>query len=149
MSVALPDGYELREGADPVAAHGYLARSYWASGIELEVVEKALANSFAVSVIKDGAQVAMARVITDHATFAYLADVYVLETHRGRGLAKAMVAFLLAHPRLQGLRRWLLSTVDAQPLYRQLGWREYPHPERMMTLDNPPADSPRNVDVHE
>ncbi len=137
MSAVLPEGYHLREGADAVAAHGYLSRSYWATGIPLETVRRALENSFAISVLHDGEQVAMARVITDHATYAYLADVYVLEAHRGKGLSKAMVAFLLAHPRMQNLRRWALCTQDAQPLYSQFGWREYPHPERMMTLDNP------------
>lgn len=137
MNESLPEGYELREGADAAAAHAYLLRSYWAAGIRLETVQKALENSFAVSILHDGAQVAMARVITDYTTYAYLADVYVLESHRGRGLSKAMIAFLLAHPRLQSLRRWALCTQDAQPLYSQFGWREYPHPERMMTLDNP------------
>ncbi|HWJ70238.1 MAG TPA: GNAT family N-acetyltransferase [Sphingobium sp.] len=137
MSIALPDGYHLREGADAVAAHGYLSRSYWATGIPLETVRQSLENSFAISVLHGTGQVSMARVITDYTTFAYLADVYVLEAHRGLGLSKAMVAFLRAHPRLQNLRRWALCTLDAQPLYRQFGWVEYPHPERMMTLDNP------------
>lgn len=137
MSVALPEGYQLREGADPVAAHAYLTRSYWSPGIPLDTVQRALENSFAVSVLHGTEQVAMARVITDFTTYAYLADVYVLETHRGLSLSKAMIAFLLAHPRLQGLRRWALCTQDAQPLYSQFGWIEYPHPERMMTRDDP------------
>ena len=137
MSVSLPEGYQLREGADPMAAHAYLTRSYWSPGIPLDTVRRALENSFAVSVLHGAEQVAMARVITDFTTYAYLADVYVLETHRGHNLSKAMIAFLLAHPRLQGLRRWALCTQDAQPLYRQFGWIEYPHPERMMTRDDP------------
>jgi len=137
MSVALPQGYALREGADPVAAHAYLARSYWAAGIPLETVRRSLENSFALSIVHEGAQVGMARVITDFATYAYVADVYVLEAHRGRGLSKALIAGLREHPRLQGLRRWALCTQDAQALYRQFGWVEYPYPERMMTLDDP------------
>ena len=137
MSTALPEGYALREGADPVAAHAYLTRSYWAAGIPLETVRRALENSFALSIAHEGEQVGMARVITDFATYAYVADVYVLEAHRGRGLSKALIGALRAHPRLQGLRRWALCTQDAQPLYRQFGWREYPYPERFMTLDDP------------
>jgi len=137
MSAALPQGYALREGADPLAAHAYLARSYWAAGIPLETVRRSLEHSFALSIVHDGAQVGMARVITDFATYAYVADVYVLEDHRGRGLSKALIASLRAHPRLQSLRRWALCTQDAQALYRQFGWVEYPYPERMMTLDDP------------
>ena len=129
---ALPAGYELTETVDPVAAHAYLARSYWSPGIPLETVRKALANSIAFAVRHEGAQVAMARVVTDRATFAYLADVYVLEEHRGRGLAQAMVQRLHDHPDLQGLRRWLLMTVDAHSLYEKLGWTPLAHPERGM-----------------
>lgn len=137
MSTALPDGYTLREGADAVAAHAYLTRSYWAAGIPLETVRRSPENSFALSIAHEGEQVGMARVITDFATYAYVADVYVLEEHRGRCLSKALIAGLRGHPRLQGLRRWALCTQDAQPLYRQFGWIEYPYPERMMTLDDP------------
>jgi len=132
---ALPPGYALtteQREIDVAATHAYLARSYWSPGIPLETVERALANSFCVAIRKDGAQVAFGRVITDYATFAWLADVYVLEDHRGLGLAKAMVRALHDHPRLQGLRRWGLHTLDAQELYRQLGWSEQAHPERMM-----------------
>jgi GNAT superfamily N-acetyltransferase len=76
-------------------------------------------------------------VVTDRATFAYLADVYVLEEHRGRGLARAMVAHLQAHPELQGLRRWMLFTVDAHALYERLGWKPLAHPERGMEQHDP------------
>ena len=129
---ALPLGYELREEVDVAAAHSYLARSYWSPGIPFETVAKAIANSLCVAVRKDGEQVGLARLVTDRATFAYLADVYVLEAHRGQGLARAMVAWLQAHPELQGLRRWLLMTVDAHPLYEKLGWSPLAHPERGM-----------------
>lgn len=135
--LSLPDGYSIGEGADAAAAHAYLTRSYWAKGIPLATVERSLAGSLAVSVRHDGEQVAMARIISDYATFAYLADVYVLEDHRGRGLSKAMLSWLHAHPRLQGLRRWALFTQDAQGLYQQFGWSQYPYPERMMTRDDP------------
>ena len=131
----LPPGYELSDEQariDAAAAHAYLARSYWSAGIPLATVEKAIANSLCVAVFCQGEQVGLARVVTDRATFAYLADVYVLEEHRGRGLAKAMVRHLQDHPELRGLRRWLLMTVDMQPLYAKLGWSPLVHPERAM-----------------
>lgn len=139
---ALPNGYHLTcdpTRIDAVAAHAYLARSYWSPGIALETVQRALANSLCVAVQHHGAQVAMARVITDRATFAWLADVYVLEDHRGLGLSKAMVAALLAHPDLQGLRRWALNTLDAHDLYRQFGWDSLAYPDRLMERMAPGA----------
>lgn len=137
---ALPPPYEVTFAAgriDPVAAHAYLTRSYWAKGIPLETVRRSLENSLCVAVLHEDNQVAFARVITDRATFAYLADVYVLEEHRGRGLSHALLDALHGHPELQGLRRWALFTHDAQGLYQAHGWSQYPHPERMMTRDTP------------
>jgi GNAT superfamily N-acetyltransferase len=131
----LPEGYELRDGADPIAAHAVLTECYWAKGITLDKVQRSFAGSLQVSVWFGGAQVAMARLITDHATFAYLNDVYVLPAHEGNGLAKAMLAHLLARPDLQNLDRWALWTKDAQSLYAQFGWKQYPWPERMMIID--------------
>ena len=128
----LPPGYALTEQIDVAAAHTYLARSYWSPNIPFEIVERAVANSLCVAVRHDGEQVGFARVVTDRATFAYLVDVYVLEEHRGRGLARAMVGWLQDYPELQGLRRWLLMTVDAHPLYEALGWTPLAHPERGM-----------------
>lgn len=136
----LPSGYELTfdpDRIDPVAAHAYLTRSYWAEGIPAETVARSLAHSLCVAVLCGDEQVAFARVITDRATFAYLADVYVLEDHRGQGLSHAMLDALHAHPELQGLRRWALFTNSAQGLYAAHGWTVYPHPERMMTRDDP------------
>ena len=131
----LPKGYELTDDQsqiDVAAAHAYLTRSYWSPGIPLETVARAIANSFCVAVRHEGEQVGFGRVITDYATFAWLADVHVLEEHRGKGLSKAMVAALQEHPRLQGLRRWGLHTLDAQGLYEPLGWGKQATPERMM-----------------
>lgn len=136
----LPAGYRLTEDQseiDIAATHAYLTRSYWAEGIPLETVRRSLSESHCVAAFCDNAQVAFARVVTDHATFAYLADVYVLEDHRGKGLSHAMLMYLRGHPRLQGLRRWALFTRDAQELYRQHGWNEYPWPDRMMVIDQP------------
>jgi GNAT superfamily N-acetyltransferase len=108
--------------------HGYLATSYWSPGIRRELVAEAIRNSLVLGVFEraSGAQVAFARVVTDYATFAYLCDVFVLESHRGRGLSKRMVEHLLAHPRLQTLRRWCLATRDAHELYRRYGFEDAP-----------------------
>lgn len=136
----LPPGYRFvtdPAAIDVAATHDYLTRSYWAEGIPLETVARALANSFCVAIEHQGAQVAFARLVTDMATFAYLADVYVLEAHRGHGLSHAILDFLHGHPELQGLRRWALFTRDAQGLYAAHGWKEYPYPDRMMTIDRP------------
>lgn len=136
----LPAGYRLSfdpADVDPVAAHAYLARSYWAPGIPLETVRRAIEHSLCCSVHHADGQVGFARVITDYATHAYLADVYVLEEHQGRGIAQAMIAAVKAHPELQGLRRWLLFTRDAHSLYARFGFEPLAHPERAMLLDFP------------
>lgn len=128
----------LRLSADPAemdvdAIHAYLSgESYWAAGIPREVVERAVRNSLCFGIFDGDAQVAFARVITDRATYAYLADVYVLRPYRGRGLSKWMMEAALAHPELQGLRRWQLVTKDAQGLYARFGFAPVTHPERNM-----------------
>lgn len=136
----LAEGYRLSldtAEADPVAAHAYLTRSYWSPGIPLETVRRAMAHSIIASLHDASGQIGMARVVSDRATFAYLADVYVLEEHQGRGLAQAMLAALESHPELQGLRRWMLFTRDAHSLYAKSGWKPLAHPERAMLKDNP------------
>ena len=121
--------------------HAFLSGAYWSVGIPRHVVERAIANSICVGMFapdEDGIeeQVAFARVISDHATFAYLADVFVLPAHRGQGLARRMIEALHAHDDLQGLRRWALFTRDMQPVYAKLGWTPYPHPpERLMVRE--------------
>ncbi|MBC2776248.1 GNAT family N-acetyltransferase [Parasphingopyxis marina] len=138
----LAEGYTLTDDQariDAAAAHAYLTRAYWSPGISADIVARAIANSHCVAIGHGSDQVAMARVITDWATFAYLADVYVLEDHRGRGLSKAMLAHLHADERLKGLRRWALFTQDAHGLYEQFGWRVAEHPDRLMLHDNPEA----------
>jgi GNAT superfamily N-acetyltransferase len=105
------------------AIHAFLTQSYWAENISPATVERAIAGSLCVGIFAPGGeQVAFARVVTDRATFAYLADVYVLAAHRGHGLAARMVTALHDHPDLQGLRRWMLATSDAHGLYAALGW---------------------------
>ncbi|AJP73541.1 GNAT family N-acetyltransferase [Sphingomonas hengshuiensis] len=113
--------------------HAFLSGAYWSVGIPRDVVERAIAGSFCAGMFDgEGEQVGFARLITDRATFAYLADVFVLPAHRGQGLARRMIEGLQGHPELQGLRRWLLFTRDMQPLYAKLGWTPIPHPERCM-----------------
>ena len=122
---------------DVEATHAFLSQSYWAAGIPLAVLRKAIANSLCVAAFDGEAQVGFARVVTDRATFAYLADVYVLESHRGRGLSRRLVAALLEHPELQGLRRLMLVTRDAHGLYGKFGFTPLAHPSRVMELHRP------------
>lgn len=136
----LPSGYRLSlvgTDVDIEAAHAFLTQSYWSPGIGRETVARALAHSITASVHHGSDQVGMARVISDRATFAYLADVYVLEEHGRQGLAQAMLAALHAHPDLQGLRRWMLFTRDAHSLYARFGWEPLEHPERAMLRSFP------------
>lgn len=122
------------EWLDIDAIHAYLSRSYWSPGIPRAVVEKALANSICVGAYRGVSQVGFARAITDTATFAYIADVYVLEAHRGFGLASAMIRALHEHPQLQGLRRKMLITRDAHALYRRHGYQVAGAPENIMEI---------------
>lgn len=117
--------------------HGYLTASYWSPGIPRETVARAIAGSHVVGAFDGDVQIGFARVVTDHATFAYLADVFVLEEARGRGIAKAMVERLQASPTLQGLRRWLLATRDAHGLYGKLGWEPLPDPTIFLQRHDP------------
>lgn len=119
--------YEIdtdRSRLDFRVLHGFLASSHWAWGIPLAVLERAVAHSLPFGLYKGGRQIGFARVVTDHATFAYLADVFVLPEHRGRGLGKWLLESVLAHPGLQGMRRWLLGTRNAHGLYRKSGFAE-------------------------
>jgi GNAT superfamily N-acetyltransferase len=117
--------------------HGFLSQTYWSPNIPRETVERAIEGSHVVGAYDDQGQIGFARVITDHATFAYLADVFVLPDQRGKGIATAMVRHLQDHPALQGLRRWLLVTRDAQPVYARLGWTPITGPERFMERHDP------------
>jgi len=117
--------------------HGFLTASYWSPGISRALVERAVRNSVCFGVYEEGRQVGFARVITDQATFAYLADVFILEAHRGRGLAKALMSAIVADPRLQGLRRWVLATRDAHGLYERYGFTPLAKPQRFMELHQP------------
>ena len=114
------------------AIHAYLSTSYWAAGRSRELVAKSVANSLCFGVYDGARQVGLARVVTDRATFAYLCDVYVLESHRGRGIGKQLMRAVVAHPDLQGLRRFQLVTRDAHTLYEPFGFTPLAQPERHM-----------------
>ena len=115
--------------------HNYLStQSYWAKNIPINVVKKSIEGSICFGVYDNDLQIGFARVITDQATFAYLADVFILENYRGQGLSKWLMQTILACPSLQGLRRFLLATKDAHGLYAQFGFVPLLHPERMMGL---------------
>ncbi|WP_341503700.1 GNAT family N-acetyltransferase [Gallaecimonas sp. GXIMD4217] len=117
--------------------HGFLTNSYWSPGIPRETVAKAIAGSYCFGLYRDGEQIGFGRLITDQATFAYLADVFVLEAYRGQGLAKWMLAEILAQEAFQGCRRILLATRDAHRLYAGLGFHRPRFPEALMELHRP------------
>jgi GNAT superfamily N-acetyltransferase len=116
---------------DLAAIHEF-AGSYWAKGIPREVVERSIRHSICFGAFDGGRQVGFARVISDRATFAYVADVFVVDSHRGRGIGKRIMAGITSHPDLQDLRLWTLFTRDAHGLYRQHGFREARYPDRLM-----------------
>jgi GNAT superfamily N-acetyltransferase len=143
-----------RSRLDLDVVHGFLTHCYWAKGIPREVVARSIENSLCFGIYDErdgksprlakdarhgapGAQVGFARVISDFATYAYIADVFVLESHRGCGLGKALMECMVQHPALQGLRRWNLSTLDAHGLYSQFGFTPPKWPERYMEILRP------------
>lgn len=152
MTKRIADSGEMSEGAsspspldqyevssDPTrldldTIHGYLSQSYWSPGVPRFVVQRAIEHSICFGVYRQQDQVGFARVVTDRATFAYLADVFILEAHRGLGLSKKLMASVLAHPDLQGLRRFMLGTRDAHGLYRRFGFANLKNPSRMMEI---------------
>jgi GNAT superfamily N-acetyltransferase len=122
---------------DVEVIHGFLRESYWAEGIPREVVERAILNSLCFGVYSRNQQIAFARVVSDYATFAYIADVFVLARWRGQGISKALMAEIVHHPDLQQLRRWLLGTKDAHGLYQRYGFTAPQFPERHMERTDP------------
>ncbi|HKN13871.1 MAG TPA: GNAT family N-acetyltransferase [Candidatus Binatus sp.] len=127
-----------RSKLDVDVIHGFLARSYWAAGIPRATVERAIENSLCFGVYDGADQVGFARVISDFATYAYIADIFILEPYRERGLGKELMASIMAHPDLQGLPRWSLGTRDAHGLYVQFGFKPVDNPSPiMMEIVNP------------
>lgn len=134
------DGYRItdaREDLDLGVVHGFLRESYWAKGVPREIVERSVRNSLCFGVYHGARQVGFARLVTDRATFAYLADVFVVPEYRKKGLSKWLIATILTHPEVQGLRRWLLATADAHGLYAQNGFVPLPKPDRWMEINVP------------
>ena len=117
--------------------HQFLSNSYWSPGVPMETVKRAMQNSLCFGVYDNGRQVGYARMITDTAIFAYLADVFIDENYRGKGLGKWLIKVTLAHPDLQGLRRIILATKDAHSLYAQFGFVPFATPERWMAFSPP------------
>lgn len=135
-----------RARLDLEVIHGFLSRSYWAAGIEVGKVRVSIENSFCLGAYAgDVGQVGFARVLTDYARFAYLADVFVLEGHRGRGLGKLLVGSALNHPRLKDVTFWLLATRDAHGLYGRFGFGQIGAPERFMVLRRKKSGGPEEV----
>ena len=127
--------YELstdKRRLDIATIHAYLTQSYWSPGIPRTTVERTVEGSLCIGVYHRSQQVGFARIITDKATFAFLADVFILEPHRGKGLSKRLMELIVAHPDLQSLRRIMLGTKDAHGLYRQFGFTELRDPSRVM-----------------
>lgn len=134
------DGYEIDTDPgriDVDVVHAYLTRSYWARGIPRGTVERSLPGSLVWGIYQGSVQAGFARVITDKATFAYLCDVFVLEEHQGRGLGPWLMATIMRHPDLQGLRRFVLATRDAHGLYEKVGFQRLAAPERFMETVDP------------
>lgn len=137
--MALPEGFEVSTDPgriDVDYVHHYLSTlSYWAGGIPRDVVARSIDNSIAFGLYQPGGgQVGFARVITDRATFAWLADVFIDPAMQGRGLGKGLMDAIFGHPDLQALRRFMLVTLDAHALYRQYGFADPPNPERLMAI---------------
>jgi GNAT superfamily N-acetyltransferase len=136
-----PRGYEVStdpERLDLGFIHAFLEQSYWSPGVSREVVERAIANSLPFGLYeRSGRQAGFARAVTDYAAYAYVGDLFVAAEHRGQGLGKFLVECLLAHPELQGLRRWALTTADAHGLYAQYGFGPPARPADQLFIERP------------
>jgi N-acetylglutamate synthase-like GNAT family acetyltransferase len=117
--------------------HHELTRSYWAKNIPLETVVKSISHSMCFGVYFNAQQIGFARAITDQATFAYLCDVIITEEHRGKGAGKQLMEFIMKHEALQGLRRFMLATLDAHSLYAKFGFTPVKNPQRLMEITVP------------
>ena len=139
--IAVKEDYYIstdKEKMDIDFIHSFLTRSYWAEGITKEIIARSIAGSLCFGVFDNkGKQVGFARMITDEATFAYLADVFIDESYRGNGLSKWLMEVIMSYPGLQGLRRMLLATRDAHGLYAQFGFTQLTYTDRWMQIHNP------------
>jgi GNAT superfamily N-acetyltransferase len=137
----IKNGYSIstdKSLLDMQVIYNYLDKeSYWAKGIPFDKLERSIENSICFGVYFDEKQIGFARVVTDKAIFAYLADVFILPDHRKKGLSKWLIQTIMAHSDLQGLRRWSLATADAHGLYAQFGFTEIPNPALWMQIFTP------------
>ena len=141
------DGYTIstdKDRLDLPFIHGFLRRAYWSENIPVETVARAIEGSLCFGIYEGERQVGFARVVTDQATFGYLADVFVIEEYRGRGLSKWLMEVIMAHPGLQGLRNFMLATRDAHGLYAQYGFVPAPDPSRVMQILRPDLYKQKN-----
>jgi GNAT superfamily N-acetyltransferase len=121
--------------------HAFLSKeSYWATGRSRATIERSIQNSISFGIYEGKKQVGFGRVITDYATFAWIADVFIIEQYRGHGFAKWLMETMISHPKLQGFRRWVLATKDAHELYRRFGFEELKRPERWMERRDPKTE---------
>ena len=125
------------EKMDVDLIHSFLSRSYWAEGISKEIIRRSIEGALCFGVFENDKQVGFARMITDRATFAYLADVFIIEEYRGLGLSKWLMEVIMVHPDLQGLRRMMLATRDAHELYKKFGFTPLNNVDRWMHIHNP------------
>ena len=136
----IKDGFTIstdKEKLDIDVIHSFLNRTYWAEGISKEIIRRSIEGSLCFGVFENDKQIGFARMITDKATFAYLADVFIIEEYRGRGLSKWLMEVIMSHPDLQGLRRMVLVTKDAHGLYKQFGFTPLINVERWMQILDP------------
>lgn len=126
-----------KEKLDAEYIHDYLSnKSYWAEDIPLETVKKSIDGSICFGMYENAKQIGFARVVTDKATFGYLADVFIDENYRAQGLSKWLMEIIMIYPELQGLRRWMLGTKDAHSLYEKFGFEPLENPKRVMHIYN-------------
>lgn len=132
---------------DIVAIHDFLSKySGWSDHITFDKVQTSIENSLNFGLFHKDKQIGFARVISDFSTIAYLGDIYVLEDYRGQGLSKKLMDFVMAHPNLQGLRRWILLTSTADWLYEKYGFKKLPKPELYMELFDPYVYKSKKID---
>ena len=126
-----------KERMDIDLIHSFLTRSYWAEGISKEIIRRSIEGALCFGVFENDKHVGFARMITDRATFAYLADVFIIEEYRGLGLSKLLMEVIMSHPDLQGLRRMMLATRDAHELYKKFGFTPLNNVDRWMHIHHP------------
>ncbi len=126
-----------KEKFDIDMIHSFLTNSYWAEGISREIIRRSIEGSLCFGVFENDRQVGFARMITDKATFAYLADVFIIKEYRGLGLSKWLMEVIMSHPGLQGLRRMMLATKDAHELYKKFGFTSLTNADRWMQIHHP------------